>query len=75
VIEGFVVDFYCHKLKLGIELDGGIHDFQKEYDQARQHAIEAENVAIIRVENGEVMLDINILLDKIRQVWESFYNR
>ena len=25
VIEGFVLDFYCHELKLGIEVDGGIN--------------------------------------------------
>ncbi len=35
VIEGFFVDFYCHQLKLVIEIDGKIHDKQEEYDELR----------------------------------------
>jgi very-short-patch-repair endonuclease len=35
VIEGFVVDFYCHELRLAIEIDGKIHKRQKEYDELR----------------------------------------
>jgi len=29
VIEGFVVDFYCHEHRLAIEVDGGIHQSEK----------------------------------------------
>ncbi|MFT3891304.1 MAG: DUF559 domain-containing protein [Anaerolineales bacterium] len=32
VIQGFIVDFYCHKAALVIELDGDIHDLQQEED-------------------------------------------
>jgi hypothetical protein len=32
VIQGFIVDFYCHKAGLVIEVDGDIHDLQKEED-------------------------------------------
>jgi len=34
VIEGFLVDFYCHSLGLIIEVDGEIHGKQQEYDYA-----------------------------------------
>ena len=33
IIAGFIVDFYCHKAGLVIEVDGDIHDFQKEEDE------------------------------------------
>ena len=32
VIAGFIVDFYCHKAGLVIEVDGDIHDLQREED-------------------------------------------
>ena len=33
IIAGFIVDFYCHKAALVIEVDGDIHDLQKEEDE------------------------------------------
>ena len=35
VLKGFVVDFYCHSLNLAIEIDGGIHQKQVDYDLLR----------------------------------------
>ncbi len=32
VIAGFIVDFYCHKTGLVLEVDGDIHDLQQEED-------------------------------------------
>ncbi len=32
IIKGFIVDLYCNSLELVIEVDGKIHDKQKEYD-------------------------------------------
>ena len=65
VIEGFVVDFYCKRLRLAIEVDGKIHDRQKEYDELRQRLIEEEGIKFIRVTNEEINKDINILFIKI----------
>ncbi|RIK27962.1 MAG: hypothetical protein DCC54_01500 [Anaerolineae bacterium] len=36
VIQGFIVDFYCHKSALVIEVDGDVHDLQKEEDERRE---------------------------------------
>ena len=38
VIAGFIVDFYCHKAGLVVEVDGDIHDLQQE-DDARQEQV------------------------------------
>ncbi len=36
-MEGFILDFYCDKAKLGIEVDGGIHSLREisKYDLQR----------------------------------------
>lgn len=69
-IQGFIVDFYCDEYSLAIEIDGKIHDKQKEYDEWRQIQIESKGVHFIRVTNAEVYRDVNILLKQI----EDFIN-
>ncbi len=64
-INGFIIDFYCHELRVAIEIDGKIHEGQKDYDQLRQEMIENENITFIRITNEDIMKDINILLEKI----------
>lgn len=36
IIHGYIADFYCHQHELIVEVDGGIHDQQKEYDAERK---------------------------------------
>lgn len=67
VIEGFVVDFYCPEHKLAIELDGGIHNKRKDYDQLRQQEIESKFNTVIRVKNKEITDDCAILVQKIKE--------
>ena len=50
----FVLDFYCNELQLAIELDGKIHDFQKEYDENRDEIISKLGVRIIRFRNHDL---------------------
>ena len=71
VVEGFVIDFFCKELRLGIEVDGGIHLNRKEYDGIRQMIIESEGIRIIRVSNAEIKKDPESLLVKIRQTIED----
>jgi very-short-patch-repair endonuclease len=35
IVQSYILDFYCSKLKLAIELDGAYHPNQKEKDQER----------------------------------------
>jgi len=39
VVDGFIADFYCDKLKLVVEIDGGVHEKQKAYDAERDRII------------------------------------
>jgi very-short-patch-repair endonuclease len=63
-VDIFVVDFYCHEIKLAIEIDGGIHLDKEisEYDHGRTHDIEKLGIKIIRFTNDQVFNDINKVL-------------
>jgi very-short-patch-repair endonuclease len=55
-IDIFIADFYCHPLKLVIEVDGGIHKSkdQKEYDIGREAELENWDLKVIRFTNEEI---------------------
>jgi very-short-patch-repair endonuclease len=61
----FIPDFYCAEKKLIIELDGKIHEFQKEYDANRQAILHDLDLNVIRFKNEELD-DINKVLNMIR---------
>jgi very-short-patch-repair endonuclease len=50
----FIADFYCAEKKLVIELDGKIHDFQKEYDLIRENTIKEKGLKVLRIKNEEL---------------------
>lgn len=56
VIDNFMVDFYCHKAALVIELDGGGHFFeeQMDYDARRTVILEKSNLKVLRFTNFEI---------------------
>ncbi len=62
----FVADFYCHELKLVIELDGEIHEDQIEKDKIRDFILEAKGLSIIRFKNREIIKDPKILLQNLK---------
>jgi len=56
VIDKFVVDFYCAKAKLVIEVDGGHHftEENKEYDAERTKVLNDYGIKVIRFANSEI---------------------
>lgn len=52
-IGHYIVDFYCHKYKLAIELDGAGHftDKGRKYDAQRTEYLNSVGVKVIRFEN------------------------
>ncbi|MGF1540113.1 MAG: endonuclease domain-containing protein [Pleurocapsa sp.] len=67
IIEGFIVDFYCHSLGLVIEVDGKIHDRQKDYDADRDKIIAAKGLFILRFTNQQVTENIESVLKTIAE--------
>ena len=66
-ISIFIVDFYCHSKKLVIEIDGGYHKTQIEYDKGRTSELEHFGIKVIRFTNEEVLNDIDKVLDVIKK--------
>ena len=69
VIAGFIVDFYCHKARLVIELDGSVHqgDEQKENDIRRDEALAEMGLQTLRFRNGDVIRNLPHILDRIQE--------
>jgi len=57
-IDCFILDFYCSKLLLGIEVDGSSHDNKQEYDEARTGRLNFLGIKIIRYTNEVILKDI-----------------
>ena len=66
VIQGFIVDFYCHKAGLVIEVDGDIHDLQKEEDERREKVLSALGLRVVRFRNDEVGRELSMVVGRIR---------
>src|SRR5581483_5083170 len=58
VIEGFIVDFYCHKARLVVEVDGQIHDAQVEEDKRREAILREARLLVVRVTDKQVLEDL-----------------
>ncbi|MEA5472124.1 endonuclease domain-containing protein [Spirulina sp. 06S082] len=63
----FILDFYCPSCKLAVEVDGGIHDRQFEYDTARTEHLQQYGYRVIRFSNERVMNNIEAVLEEIYQ--------
>ena len=68
IIDNYIVDFVCLPEKTIIEIDGSIHDFQKEADENRTLYLKSVGYEILRYKNEEVLADP----DKIAQEIAAF---
>ena len=63
----FIADFYCKQLKLVVEIDGGIHERQRQYDIYRTFIVEQLGMRVIRFTNNEVRFDIEKVVEKLKE--------
>lgn len=61
----YIADFYSDELKLVIELDGKIHENQKEYDEIRDEIISQYRVQILRIKNEDVEDNLEEVVERI----------
>ena len=66
-IRGFILDFFCPERKLGIEIDGPIHDKRKAYDRAREEIINDLGINILRFKNKDIEKDLMSVLRQIKR--------
>ena len=64
-IDNYIVDFYCKRLKLCIEIDGYSHNFKEEYDKKRQNKLESFGIKVVRFEERQVLNDLDNVLSEI----------
>ncbi len=66
----FIADFYCHDIKLLIEIDGEYHedDYQKKYDTERDKYLSKFGYTTIRFKNEEVENDLDEVLKTLKKL-------
>ena len=64
----YVADFYCHEMKLVVELDGGIHQKQRSQDELRSSVINALGLTVVRFRNEEVEEEMDAVLEKLTRM-------
>jgi very-short-patch-repair endonuclease len=62
----YIVDFVCHECKLIIELDGGQHQENVGYDQARDAWLRGQGYVVLRFWNHDVLQQMESVLEAIR---------
>lgn len=65
----FIADFHCAERNLIIELDGPIHDYQREYDASRDEILANLGLRTLRIKNHELK-DIDAVKQLILQALE-----
>jgi len=68
----YVLDFYCHEVKLCVEADGSIHNEKdiSEYDEHRTKVLNESGITVLRFTNQEIIESITSVIIKI----EDFVN-
>ncbi len=72
VIDGFIVDFYCHAAGVVVELDGDAHEQQQEYDEQRDRILQARGLRVLRFRNEAIRSDLAEVLRTIAEAcWQA----
>jgi very-short-patch-repair endonuclease len=68
-IDNYIVDFYLHRYRLVIEIDGEQHfsDEGKEYDAFRDEILESYQLEVMRIANRDIISDMNGVCSSIRK--------
>ena len=70
IIDNYIVDFYCHKARLVIELDGARHYTPegKVYDAARTEVLERYGLSVLRFSDSDVDDRFAVVCDRIDKI-------
>lgn len=68
-VGNFILDFYCPKLRLAIELDGDTHytDIAKTRDSSRDQFLAIKGIVVVRFTNHDVMSNIEGVMERLSQ--------
>ena len=76
-LGNYIVDFYCRKTNLVIEVDGGSHDYEQAVveDRKRQQILEELGVSFLRFSDWEVKNEMSFVLGEIGYFLDDFEER
>ncbi len=66
-VGSYIVDFICFNPKLIVEIDGGQHAEQVEYDRRRDDFLHSEGFTVLRFWNNQILGEIDAVLESIRE--------
>jgi very-short-patch-repair endonuclease len=69
-IGPYILDFFCAKARLAIEIDGAVHgdDAQIAHDERRDAWLRSQGVMVCRVGAGSVFEDVTEVADGVRRL-------
>ena len=72
----YTLDFYCATIRLGIEIDGGQHNFELERlrDEQRSQWLASKDIKIIRFWNNDTLSNLDGVLEEISRVAQARSN-
>ena len=70
-IAEYVVDFYCPKLKLVIEIDGDSHDGKENADTIRQQKLESMGLTVLRFWDADIRANVDGIVEQLKERIES----
>ena len=67
LIDNYIVDFYCPRLKLAIEIDGESHGYRKAMlrDERKERFLSETGIELIRYDDHDVKSDIGAIMDHL----------
>lgn len=71
IIDGYIVDFYCHAVGLVVEVDGAVHFDQQDYDRRRDDHLRALGLTVLRFFNTEVNKEMDTVLSVILETCQK----
>ncbi len=73
-INNFILDFFCHELMLGIEVDGYTHRFEDTFvkDELKEKKMEALGITILRFSDNDVLTNADNVLMAIEQYIRNY---
>lgn len=70
-IDEYVVDFYCPRLKLVLEIDGDSHDGKEESDKVKQKKLESMGLTVLRFWDLDVRANVDGIVGQLKEWIET----
>ena len=67
----FVADFYCAQHHLIVEVDGAVHERQREYDELRTEELTRDGYRVLRFTDSQVERNLEWVLEQIAKASEG----